>query len=58
MNPNNVLKYPMGVCVLEDENEEKIFVCDDEHHKIFVFSFNFDLKFQFGDPTLQYPNIM
>ena len=58
INPNNVLKYPMGVCVLEDENEEKIFVCDDEHHKIFVFSFNFDLKFQFGDPTLQYPNIM
>ena len=58
INPNNVLKKPTGVCVLEDENEEKIFVGDDKHHKIFVFNSNFDLKFQFGIENLNYPNYM
>ena len=43
INPNNVLKKPPGVCVLEDENEEEIFVSDYKHKKIFIFSFNFDL---------------
>ena len=57
-NPNNVLKYPGGICVLDDPNEEKIFVGDFEKHKIFVFNSNFDLKFQFGDQNLEYPDYM
>ena len=57
-NPNNVLKYPMGVCVLEDENKEKIFIGDDKQNKIFVFNSNFELKFQFDDQNLKYPDYM
>ena len=55
INPNNVLKCPSGICVLHDPNEEKIFVGDSVHHKIFVFNSNFDLKFQFGDQNLKIP---
>ena len=27
-NPNNLLKDPTGICVLDDPNEEKIFIGD------------------------------
>ena len=56
--PNNVLKCPTGVCVLDNPNEEKIFVGDLKHQKIFVFNSNFDLKFQFGDRNLNIPDFM
>ena len=36
-NPNNVLKDTTGICVLDDPNEEKIFIRDDKKHKIFFF---------------------
>jgi len=37
-NPNYVLKCPGGICVLNDSNEEKIFVGDFKHHKIFILN--------------------
>ena len=57
-NPNNVLKIPTGICVLRDPNEEKIFIGANNEHKIFVFNSNFDLKFQFGDRNLEFPDYM
>ena len=57
-NANNILKCPGGICVLNDSNDEKIFVGDFKHHKIFVFNSNFDLKFQFGDQNLKSPSYM
>ena len=57
-NPNNILKIPVGVCVVSDSKEEKIFVGDYELHKIFVFNSNFDLKFQFDDQNLTFPDYM
>ena len=54
-NPNYVLKCPGGICVLNDSNEEKIFVGDIKHHKIFILNSNFDLKFQFGYQNLKDP---
>ena len=55
-NPNNIFKDPAGVCILIDSNREDIFIGDDEHHKIFVFNSNFELKFCFGDSNLKYPS--
>jgi hypothetical protein len=57
-NPNNILKYPTGVCVLksDDSNEERIFVGDSELHKIFVFDSFFDLQFQYWDENLKDPD--
>ena len=57
-NPNNILKDPIGICVLDDPNEEKIFIGDNRENKIFVFKSNFELKFQFGDQNLKYPSYM
>ena len=31
-NPNNILKFPIGVCVLHDPNEENFFFGDDKQH--------------------------
>ena len=45
-------------CVLNDPNEEKIFVGDYRHNKIFVFNSNFDLMFQIGDQNLYFPDNM
>ena len=57
-NPNDALKCPLGVCVSDNQNEEKIFIGDMIHKKIFVFNSNFDLNFQFGGKNLKYPNNM
>ena len=58
-NPNNILKSPVGVCVLNDSSsEEQVFIGDDTYHKIFVFNSNFELTFQFGDQNLLYPHYM
>ena len=54
-NPNNVLKRPVGVYILHDVNEEKIFIGDNHYNKIFVFNSNFELEFQFGDQNLKNP---
>ncbi len=48
-NPDNLLKRPSGVCVLNsDTNEERIFVGDSGQNKIFVFDSKFQLKFKFS----------
>ena len=57
-NLNNVLMCPTGICVLDVPNEEKIFIGDNDQHKIFVFNSNFELKFQFGDQNLKFPDYM
>jgi hypothetical protein len=58
-NPNDILKDISGVFVLNsDSNEEKIFVGDDERHKIMVFDSSFELKFQFGDENLKKPTYL
>ena len=57
-NPNHVLEFPRGICVLNHPNEEKIFVGDYRHNKIFVFNSNFDLMFQIGDQNLYFPDNM
>ena len=59
-NPNNIFKDPTGVCILIEpgSNEEKIFVGDEEHEKIFVLNSNFELKFQFGDGHLKQPGYL
>ena len=58
VNPNNIFKDPTGVCVLVDKNEEKIFVGDEEHEKIFVLNSNFELQFQIGNGHLKHPRLM
>ena len=52
-NTNSVFKIPVGVCVLSDPNNEKIFIEDYENFEIFVFNSNFELQFQFGDENLK-----
>ena len=45
-NPNNVLKGPTGICVLDDPNEEKIFIGDFKHEYLFsilILSLNLNL---------------
>ena len=60
VNPNNIFKDLSGVCVLRSDsnNEEKIFVGDDEDFKIFVFNSNLELQFQFSDENLRYSYLM
>jgi hypothetical protein len=59
-NPSNFLKRPTGVCIRnsDDLNEEKVYIGDDEHHKVFVFNTNFQLQFQFGNLILMHPRYM
>ena len=57
-NPNNDLKFPSDACVLSDLIDEKIFIVDITHHKIFVFNSDFSLKFQFGDLNFKNSNYM
>ena len=54
-NPNNILTEPAGVCILKEQNEEKIFIGEWGQHRISVFNSNFDLQFQFSDENLKHP---
>ena len=60
-NPNNILMGPVGVCVLKVTNvsvDEKIFVGDNELHKIFAFTSNFEFLFRIKGENLKSSNFM
>ena len=40
LNPNNIFKRVLGVCVLISDSKEELFIGDAEHRKVFVLNSN------------------